>query len=62
MVTLLACPQMTTLAKRIADCHSGIDFGTIRWGIFADGYPDIMIDNVESFSSCRLFMKFRAMP
>ena len=46
MVTLLACPQMTTLAKRIADCHSGIDFGTIRWGIFADGYPDIMIDNL----------------
>jgi len=48
MVTLLSCPQMTMLAKRIADCHSGIDFGTIRWGLFADGYPDIMIDNVEA--------------
>lgn len=48
MITLLACPQMATLAERIAAAHPGITLGTIRWGVFADGFPNIMIDNVEA--------------
>jgi len=48
MITLLACPQMTALAERIAAVHPGIDLGYIRWDTFADGYPNIMIDNVEA--------------
>ena len=48
MITLLACPQMAALAERIATAHPGITLGTIRWGVFADGFPNIMIDNVEA--------------
>ena len=48
MITLLACPQMTALAERITAGHTGIDLGSIRWNTFADGYPNIMIDNVEA--------------
>lgn len=48
MITLLACPQMAALAERIAAAHPGIALGTIRWGVFADGFPNIMIGNVEA--------------
>lgn len=48
MITLLACPQMAALAERIVAAHPGITLGTIRWGVFADGFPNIMIDNVEA--------------
>jgi ribose-phosphate pyrophosphokinase len=39
---------MAALAERIAAAHPGITLGTIRWGVFADGFPNIMIDNVEA--------------
>ena len=48
MITLLACPQMAAMAERIAAGHPGITIGNIHWGTFADGYPDIMVDNVEA--------------
>jgi len=48
MITLLACPQMSALAERIAAGHPGINLGHIRWDTFADGYPNIMVDNVEA--------------
>ena len=48
MITLLACPQMTAMAQRIAAAHSEIAFGSIHWDIFDDGYPNIMIDNIEA--------------
>jgi ribose-phosphate pyrophosphokinase len=39
---------MAALAERIAAAHPGIALGTIRWGVFADGFPNIMIGNVEA--------------
>ncbi|MGD9330515.1 MAG: ribose-phosphate diphosphokinase [Desulfobacterales bacterium] len=48
MITLLACPQMTAMAQRMAAAHPEINLGHIRWDSFDDGYPNIMIDNVEA--------------
>jgi ribose-phosphate pyrophosphokinase len=47
MLTLLACPQMAPLARRIAACDPAMQIATIQWGAFADGFPNIMIENIE---------------
>jgi ribose-phosphate pyrophosphokinase len=47
MITLLACPQMAAMAERIANAHPEIRRGVIRWERFDDGFPDIMIDNID---------------
>jgi len=48
MITLLACPQMAVLAERIAAGRADIHLGYIRWDTFDDGYPNILIDNIEA--------------
>jgi ribose-phosphate pyrophosphokinase len=47
MITLLACPQMTALAERIAAACPDIHPGRIRWDRFDDGFPDLLIENIE---------------
>jgi ribose-phosphate pyrophosphokinase len=39
---------MTALAERIAAGHADIRLGYIRWDTFDDGYPNILIDNIEA--------------
>ena len=48
MITLLACPQMKAMAERITAMHPGIRFGDIRWDRFDDGFPNTMIDKIET--------------
>lgn len=48
MITLLACPQMAALAECIAAGCADIQFGYIRWDTFDDGYPNILMDNIEA--------------
>jgi ribose-phosphate pyrophosphokinase len=48
MMTLLACPQMTALAEVMASSHAGLRLGDIHWGSFDDGFPNIMIDRIET--------------
>ncbi len=47
MITLLACPQMEALAARIAAAHDHIETVPIRWDAFADGFPNVRIENIE---------------
>ena len=47
MITLLACPQMTGLAARIAASHDQIQTARIRWDAFADGFPNVLVENIE---------------
>ena len=47
MITLLACPQMSALAARIAAAHDSIRTATIHWDFFADGFPNLLVDNIE---------------
>jgi ribose-phosphate pyrophosphokinase len=47
MITLLACPQMTAMAERIAAANPEIASGYIRWDSFDDGFPNMLIDNIE---------------
>ncbi len=47
MITLLACPQMSALAAGIAAAHDQIETGNIRWDAFADGFPDVLVENIE---------------
>jgi ribose-phosphate pyrophosphokinase len=47
MITLLACPQMRDLAARIAAANSQIKTARIRWNTFADGFPDLLVENIE---------------
>lgn len=48
MMTLLACPQMATMAERIAAAHPGLRLGAIHWESFDDGFPNIRIDHIEA--------------
>jgi ribose-phosphate pyrophosphokinase len=47
MITLLACPQMRDLAERIAAANRRIKTANIRWDFFADGFPNVMLENSE---------------
>ncbi len=47
MITLLACPQMSALAARIAARHEAIQTAPIRWDAFADGFPNLLVENIE---------------
>ena len=47
MITLLACPQMAAMAERITAAHPEIHRGRIRWDRFDDGYPDMLIEDIE---------------
>ncbi len=47
MITLLACPQMSALAERIAEAHAPIRTASIRWDAFADGFPNLLVENIE---------------
>ncbi|MFW5735184.1 MAG: ribose-phosphate diphosphokinase [Oceanidesulfovibrio sp.] len=47
MITLLYCPQMEPLARRIAEADSRFNLGTVQWKAFADGYPDLWVENME---------------
>ncbi|MBL0713705.1 MAG: ribose-phosphate pyrophosphokinase-like domain-containing protein, partial [Desulfosarcina sp.] len=47
MITLLACPQMSALADRIAATHAEFQTARIRWDSFGDGFPNVMIENIE---------------
>ncbi len=54
MITLLACPQMTDLAARIAASHDQIQTARIRWDAFADGFPNVLVENIESIRNHHL--------
>ena len=54
MLTLLACPQMAPLAQRIAAFDPAMRIATIRWEVFADGFPNIMIENIEGIRNHHL--------
>ncbi len=54
MITLLACPQMTALAVRIAASHDQIQTARIRWDTFADGFPNVLVENIESIRNHHL--------
>ena len=47
MITLLACPQMAAMAERIAAACPEIHLGRIRWDRFDDGFPNMLIENIE---------------
>ncbi len=47
MITLLACPQMQDLAERIAAANEHIQTAPIRWDYFADGFPNLLVENIE---------------
>ena len=47
MITLLACPQMSTMAASIAAAHDQIEMANIRWDNFADGFPNVLVENIE---------------
>ena len=44
---LLSCPQMAELAAEIAVRNADIQHGKIDWKRFADGFPDLMIHDVD---------------
>lgn len=48
MITLLFCPQMEPLARRIAGADARFVLGDVRWNSFLDGYPDLWVENMES--------------
>lgn len=48
MTTLLACPQMAALAERIAADRADVHLGTIQWKTFGDGFPNIVMDRIET--------------
>ena len=48
MIHLLHCPQMTDLARRIANRRSDVQLGTVSWESFRDGFPDLYIENARS--------------
>ena len=48
MTTLLACPQMTALAERIAAGSPDVHLGKIQWEAFDDGFPNVIIDRIAS--------------
>ena len=54
MITLLACPQMSALAARIAASHDQIQTVRIRWDTFADGFPNVLVENIESIRNHHL--------
>ncbi len=47
MITLLACPQMRDLAERIAAAQAHIQTAPIRWEYFTDGFPNLLVENIE---------------
>ena len=47
MITLLACPQMRDLAECIAAADRHIKTASIRWEYFADGFPNVTLENCE---------------
>ncbi len=51
MITLLACPQMQDLAGRIAAANHRIKIASIRWDYFKDGFPSVMLENIDVIRS-----------
>lgn len=47
-VILLACPHMTDLAQRVAAASPAIELGEVDWRRFEDGFPNLLIKNVET--------------
>jgi ribose-phosphate pyrophosphokinase len=46
---LFYCPQMEDLARRTAQI-SGVKLGSVSWGTFKDGYPNLKIENVQELN------------
>lgn len=45
---IFSCPQMTELAVSVAKNDKAFKVGSIQWGEFQDGFPDLFIDNVKA--------------
>ena len=48
MIHLLHCPQMTPLARRIAEGRPNIRLGAVSWQSFRDGFPALCIEDAKS--------------
>lgn len=45
---LFGCPQMSSLGDAVARLSPGMERGVVDWLSFEDGFPNLMIRNVES--------------